>query len=35
MTTITAQELFDQMRKRYPGWRNPGALSSSARAIKT
>ena len=35
MTTTTAQELYDQMVKLYPGWLNPGALWSSARAIKT
>jgi len=35
MTTTTAQELYDQMLKLYPGWLNPGALWSSARAIKT
>jgi glyoxylase-like metal-dependent hydrolase (beta-lactamase superfamily II) len=35
MTTITAQELYDQMLKLYSGWLNRGALWSSARAIKT
>jgi len=35
MTTTTAQELYDQMLKLYPGWLNRGALWSSARAIKT
>ena len=35
MTTTTAQELYDQMLKLYPGWLDPGALWSSARAIKT
>jgi glyoxylase-like metal-dependent hydrolase (beta-lactamase superfamily II) len=35
MTTTTAQELYDQMLQLYPGWLNPGALWSSARAIKT
>jgi len=35
MTTTTAQELYDQMLKLYPSWLNPGALWSSARAIKT
>src|SRR6266852_5816468 len=34
MTTTTAQELYDQMVKLYPGWLNPGALWSSVRAIK-
>jgi glyoxylase-like metal-dependent hydrolase (beta-lactamase superfamily II) len=32
--TTTAQELYDQMLKLYPGWLNPGALWSSARAVK-
>ncbi len=34
-TTTTAQELYDQMLKVYPGWLNRGALWSSVRAIKT
>jgi len=35
LTTTTAQELYDQMVKLYPGWLNRGALWSSAHAIKT
>jgi len=34
MQTTTARELYDQMLKRYPDWGNPGALWTSARAIK-
>ncbi len=32
--TTTAKELYDQMLARYPEWLNPGALWSSATAIK-
>src|SRR5260370_987424 len=35
MQTTTALELYDQMLKLYPDWVNPGALWTSARAIKT
>src|SRR6202048_1913030 len=35
MRTTTARELYDQMLKLYPDWVNPGALWTSARAIKT
>ena len=34
MQTTTARELYDQMLKLYPDWGNPGALWTSARAIK-
>jgi glyoxylase-like metal-dependent hydrolase (beta-lactamase superfamily II) len=34
MQTTTAQELYDQMLKLYPDWGNPGALWTSARAVK-
>ena len=34
MQTSTARELYDQMLKLYPDWGNPGALWTSARAIK-
>jgi len=30
----TARELYDQMLKLYPDWGNPGALWTSARAVK-
>lgn len=33
-TTTTARELYDQMLALYPARVNPGALWSSARAIK-
>jgi hypothetical protein len=33
-TTTTARDLYDQMLARYPERVNPGALWSSARAIK-
>jgi len=32
--TTTARELYDEMRKLYPDWINPGALWSSAQAVK-
>jgi glyoxylase-like metal-dependent hydrolase (beta-lactamase superfamily II) len=35
MQATTAQELYDQMLKLYPGWGNRGALWSSVRAIRT
>jgi glyoxylase-like metal-dependent hydrolase (beta-lactamase superfamily II) len=34
MQTTTARELYDQMLKLYPDWGNPGALWTSARAVK-
>jgi glyoxylase-like metal-dependent hydrolase (beta-lactamase superfamily II) len=34
MQTSTARELYDQMLKLYPDWGNPGALWTSARAVK-
>jgi glyoxylase-like metal-dependent hydrolase (beta-lactamase superfamily II) len=34
MQTRTARDLYDQMLKLYPDWVNPGALWSSARAVK-
>ena len=35
MQTTTARDLYDQMLKLYPEWRNRGALWTSVRAIKT
>jgi glyoxylase-like metal-dependent hydrolase (beta-lactamase superfamily II) len=35
MQTTTARELYDQMLKLYPDWGNPGALWTSARAVKS
>ncbi len=32
--TTTARELYDQMLKLYPDWGNPGALWTSAQAVK-
>src|SRR6202011_286082 len=34
MQTTTARELYDQMLKLYPDRDNPGALWTSARAVK-
>jgi glyoxylase-like metal-dependent hydrolase (beta-lactamase superfamily II) len=34
MQTTTARELYDQMLRLYPDWGNPGALWTSARAVK-
>ena len=34
MQTTTARELYDEMLKLYPDWGNPGALWTSARAVK-
>jgi glyoxylase-like metal-dependent hydrolase (beta-lactamase superfamily II) len=34
MQTTTARELYDQMLKLYPNWGNPGALWTSACAVK-
>jgi len=34
MQTTTARDLYDQMLKLYPDWGNPGALWTSARAVK-
>jgi glyoxylase-like metal-dependent hydrolase (beta-lactamase superfamily II) len=34
MRTTTARELYDQMLKLYPDWGNPGALWTSAHAVK-
>jgi glyoxylase-like metal-dependent hydrolase (beta-lactamase superfamily II) len=34
MQTTTARELYDQMLKLYPDWGNPGALWTSAHAVK-
>src|SRR6202051_937858 len=34
MRTTTARELYDQMLKLYPDWGNPGALWTSAGAVK-
>jgi len=34
MQTTTARELYDQMLKLYPDWGNPGALWTSAQAVK-
>src|SRR6266851_4538323 len=34
MQTTTARELYDEMIKLYPDWGNPGALWTSARAVK-
>jgi len=34
MQTATARELYDQMLKLYPDWGNPGALWTSAHAVK-
>jgi len=34
MQTTTARELYDQMLQLYPDWGNPGALWTSARAVK-
>src|SRR6202140_5079943 len=34
MQTTTARELYDQMLKLYPDWGNPGALWTSAGAVK-
>src|SRR5579864_3281229 len=34
MQTTNARELYDQMLKLYPDWGNPGALWTSARAVK-
>src|SRR5438128_725794 len=34
MQTTTARDLYDQMLKPYPDWGNPGALWTSAHAVK-
>jgi glyoxylase-like metal-dependent hydrolase (beta-lactamase superfamily II) len=34
MQTTTARELYDQLLKLYPDWGNPGALWTSAQAVK-
>src|SRR5271163_3469142 len=34
MQTTTARDLYDQMVKLYPDWGNPGALWTSAHAVK-
>ncbi len=34
MQTTTVRELYDEMLKLYPDWGNPGALWTSARAVK-